>query len=168
MIILRCARLLFFRKIDFEFLEGAAPTHTHAVASGLESFLFLFSRVMWRPADGEFGFAAGQFLKCENRMHFERPRSVTRVARGAALFVGKRIDEVEPLRWDDFAVDELAPHRRSIGRRHSVEIRPADAQIHLGREYLEALGTPPLLHVFGISETFPHEFARGIQHTRYD
>src|SRR6185312_14704948 len=93
---------------------------------------------------------------------------MTRVARGAAVLVGKRIDELQALRWDDFSIDELAPHRRTVWRRHSVEIRPADAQIHFGRKHLEIFGTPPLPHVLRIGEALPHNLAWCVEHARDD
>src|SRR5262249_8078519 len=61
--VLRCARLFCFRKIGFEFLEGAAPAHAHAVATGLKSLALFSCRVMRLPADGELGLATGQFLE---------------------------------------------------------------------------------------------------------
>src|SRR5215470_6904144 len=93
---------------------------------------------------------------------------MARVARGAPLLVGKRADEVEMLRWNAFAINELAPHWRAVRRRHSIVICPADAQIHFGRKHLEALGTPPLPHVLRIGEAPPHKVAWCIEHARED
>ena len=101
-------------------------------------------------------------------MHLQRPRCVARMAGGAALLVRKRVDAIDTFRRDDFAIDELAPHRRAVRRRHPVVICPADAQIHFGCNHFEALGAPPLLHVLRVGKALPHKVAWCIEHPRDD
>src|SRR4029077_12187563 len=78
------------------------------------------------------------------------------------------IDENQPFRRHDLAIDEPAPHGGAIRRLHAVEIGPAHPQIHFRSDYDETLRPPPLLHALRVGEALPHQLARRIEHTRDD
>ena len=92
------------------------PLQPEHAGVGIEGLALFFGRVVRRPAHGEFCFSAGHIFERKRREHFQRPVFISGMTRDATLFVGKRIDEDHSFLRDDFAVDELAPHRLPVRR----------------------------------------------------
>jgi len=84
--------------------------------------------------------------------------------RQSASLVGKRVLPHQAFRRDDFAIDELGPHDAACGIAHGAVIGAADAEIHFRGDNDGARRAKPFLHVFGVGERPPDQFARRVEH----
>src|SRR6185436_10966225 len=71
--------------------------------------------------------------------------------------------EHQPLGSLDLADQPLAPHFLAVGHAHAVVVGAAGAQVELGGDDAEALGTEPLLQALRLGPGLPHALAGGVE-----
>src|SRR5438552_18488281 len=67
------------------------------------------------------------------------------MTRVAASLIGKRNDEDQAFRPDDFAKDPLTPHHAAIRRLHAVVEHTTRSEIDIARAHRETLRAPPVI-----------------------
>src|SRR5262245_17696521 len=95
--------------------------------------------------------------------NFQRPGRAEWSLNRSALLICKGIDEDDPLRRRDFAINNFAPHFVAVGSLHAVEKDAARTEIQFYDTRRKALGPTPLLQALRFGLRLEHELARRIE-----
>src|SRR5262245_6485339 len=97
---------------------------------------------------------------------FQRPGRAERSLNRIAFLICKGIDEDDPLRRHDFAINKFAPRFVAVGSSHAVVKDAARTEIQFYDTRREAFGPPPSLQALRFGLRLEHELARRIEDAR--
>src|SRR5262245_11304951 len=98
--------------------------------------------------------------------NFQRPGRAEWSSNRIAILICKGIDEDDPLRRHDFAINKFSPHFVAIGSSHAVVKAAARTEIQFYDTRREAFGPPPSLQALRLGLRLEHELARRIEDAR--
>src|SRR5262245_3510436 len=105
-------------------------------------------------------FGEGQGIE-----NFQWPSLAKWSSNRIAILICKGIDENDPLRRHDFAINKFAPHFVAVGISHAVVKDASRAEIQFYDTRREAFGPPPSLQSLRFGLRLEHELARRIEDT---
>src|SRR5215470_14914077 len=106
-------------------------------------------------------FGEGQSIE-----NFQWPGRAKWSSNRIAFLICKGIDEDDPLRRNDFAINKFSPHFVAVGSPHAVVKDASRTEIQLYDARREAFGPPPSLQALRFGLRLEDELARRIEDAR--
>src|SRR5262245_9220205 len=115
--------------------------------------------------NGCLAFMLGERHYTQN---FQRPGWAEWSSDRIAILIREGIDEDDPLRRNDIAINKFAPHLAAVRRAHTVKENAARTEIQFFDTRLEILSPPPSLQALRLGVRLENEFAWSVEDTRDD